>query len=64
MSEADTGPKAEDPPGVEPASTRSREAEKKDRVVAAAILGVAFALSMVVSWQSGIVAEEHELHQD
>lgn len=61
MSEADSGPKSD---ALAPAPARATEAEKNDRWVAAALLGLAFALSLVVSWQSGKVAEEQELQAD
>jgi hypothetical protein len=61
MSEADSGPKSD---AAAPAPARVTEAEKKDRWVAAALLGLAFALSLVVPWQSGKVAEEQELQAD
>jgi hypothetical protein len=64
MSEAEPGPKPEHSGASEPSRTPLTAAQKKDRWVAVTILGVAFALSLVVSWRSGEVADGHELLQD
>lgn len=39
-------------------------AQKRDRWVAVSILGLAFALSLAISWRSGEIAEEHQLLED
>jgi hypothetical protein len=75
MSEANAGPKAEDSaaPSEEAAPedvaktaapALSTAARSKDRWLAAGILGLAFALALVVSWQSGKAADKyHQLDE-